>query len=121
MSKRDYPRNMPPQWRAGQPAKTCNDCKQPIPKNERHCVIEVQVNWMRGDDEVEFLCESCANKRGIQSPPTKEERRRAQLLVEVPALRKKIRRLRSELADAEKILAEREDMLREVQGEKTCV
>jgi hypothetical protein len=43
--------------------RTCDDCGQ-VHKHHR-CVITEQVNWMRGDDEVTFLCISCAVKRGI--------------------------------------------------------
>jgi len=44
-------------------APQCADCGQ-LPKGQR-CVLTEQTNWMRGDDEVTFLCIPCAATRGI--------------------------------------------------------
>lgn len=61
----------PPEVRWEQPPRSrslatfpCVDCGQP-PRGFR-AVIATQVNWMRGDDEVEHLCISCAIRRGIK-------------------------------------------------------
>ena len=42
----------------------CADCGE-TPKHSR-CVLTEQVNFMRGDDEVTFLCIPCAVKRDIK-------------------------------------------------------
>lgn len=114
MSNRSYPRTMPPNWRDSDAhgKERCSSCGNSIPKGERVCVVEVQVNWMRGDDEVEKYCESCANARGMKSPPTKAERRLVHLRQEVLGLQRKVKRLRSQLASAELNLVEREAQLR---------
>lgn len=77
MSQKSYPREMPPQWlythnRPG--IKVCDKCGQQFPKPSRICVIETQVNWFRGDDEVTALCEPCAKLAGHTPPPSKAEK-----------------------------------------------
>ena len=44
---------------AGLQRGTCDLCRAPIPRGKGCVVIEVQVGWFRGDDEVFLLCRQC--------------------------------------------------------------
>uniref|UniRef100_A0A6M3IXV7 HNH endonuclease n=1 Tax=viral metagenome TaxID=1070528 RepID=A0A6M3IXV7_9ZZZZ len=59
---RRYPR--PGKWektsRQERPGiKACTGCARPFGKKEVFRLRETQVNWFRGDDEVEALCPAC--------------------------------------------------------------
>ena len=83
-----YPKTKPPKWcfAHNRPfVKACHGCKAVFAKQDRVCFIETQVNFFRGDDEVECLCAKCAVARGIQHPDVAQ-----------------LRQLRNELAAAER-------------------
>lgn len=71
-------------------------------------VQETQVDWFRGNDVVQLLCEACAKADGHTPPPTKAERRKLAEVQEAAGLIKKIRWLESELVKKRKRLAELE-------------
>lgn len=41
---------------------TCDLCRASIPRGRGCVVIEVQVGWFRGDDEVFLLCRDCGRQ-----------------------------------------------------------
>ncbi len=45
----------------------CDGCGHKFLSKERFVVRETKVNWFRGDDEVEFLCNKCVLKQAPQS------------------------------------------------------
>lgn len=111
---KSYPRQMPPTWSYGHQrpgAEKCDQCGQPIGKNDRVCVIETQVSYMRGDDEVEFICEPCAVSRRITPPPTKAQRRYLHLVNTQAGLKKKVATLKKQLTAAERNLADVEHQI----------
>lgn len=75
MSNVAYPRLMPPEWREresfGKQEIRCNRCLDTITKGQRLVVLTIQTGWMRGDDDVELLCEKCGIANGYTPPPTK--------------------------------------------------
>lgn len=64
---RSYPRRMPPKWLTidtfmakYRTDARCTSCGRRFQKGDRALVTETQVNWFRGDDESEYLCDQCA-------------------------------------------------------------
>lgn len=48
----------------------CKICSKPIGKNESRLVVTTRITFMRGDDEVDFYCVSCAKEIGHEFPKT---------------------------------------------------
>jgi len=64
MSKRKYPYVSSITTRIRMPKKkwpkaTCFLCDHVTPKGQTVQIVTIQVNWFRGDDEIEVLCLNC--------------------------------------------------------------
>lgn len=65
MARRSYPcfgnraRRVREKW---QGVTNCTDCKKHIAIQDPYVAIDIQLNWMRGDDEVATLCTVCSEK-----------------------------------------------------------
>jgi hypothetical protein len=116
---KSYPHTQPPAWRPGHGHKSlkCDTCGNAIGKHDQYCVVETQVSYMRGDDEVAVYCVVCAQNAGHQVPPTKAARRLGQLKHERDAIRSKVARLNRELEAANRNLTRVEKLLAEHSAE----
>lgn len=115
MSRRTYPQTMPAQWCLGKNRPgltTCDCCKSPIGPDDPICVIERQVSWFRGDDEVEAFCVVCAKPRGHRPPPTKAERLVEHLKGELTGCQRKVVNLKAEIQKTETRLGNLREELR---------
>lgn len=83
----------------------CDGCGNSFPREDDVLVLETQVDFFRGNDEVEFLCVECAKERGHEPPPSKSQRKREHLQQEIAAHTKKIAEWERLLARRRKILA----------------
>lgn len=79
---RNYPLTIPGKWSTQGMRQKCNACERIIRSSEIRWVIETQVSWFRGDDEVEFFCVECA-KSTKDAGPTPQELRLANQLREL--------------------------------------
>ena len=68
MSRRKYPTVGP--WETESTERTfllagkkCPKCDHIFGKKETYWRRETEVNWFRGDDEVEYMCSDCFRKR----------------------------------------------------------
>lgn len=116
MSRKQYPIEQPPGWRnAGKwdvkHDAACKTCGTKFCRDQLMCVIETQVNWFRGDDEVDFYCEGCASARGIKTPKQHRQKRAAEEIEAIkrniakpdgdtPGRRRRLAELESEIAEA---------------------
>jgi hypothetical protein len=69
---------------------TCEKCEREFVKGEHICIVETQVSFMRGDDESEAFCAKCAIENGHVQPPTKREKRIANLRIEIERIQSRI-------------------------------
>lgn len=116
-----YPRTMPPRWdrvqkhHVRQNEFRCGGCEKLFVVDDVVCFIETQVDWFRGNDEVEEYCVACAEKRGHVPPASKAERKlqnlhrdRTILMGIMATNRKKLARQEEQLAKIEQIIARHE-------------
>ena len=68
----------------------CDGCKGPIGKTDRVYAITTQVDFFRGNDEVEFVCVGCAKSMGQEVPPSKHERKLANVTREIELAKARI-------------------------------
>lgn len=67
MSRRTYPRVGSSRKLKGKLAKcfgerTCRNCGASIGKDDWYHLVDIEWNWMRGDDDVVPVCNTCGHK-----------------------------------------------------------
>lgn len=68
----------------------CDGCKAPIVRGDDIYVIETEVSFMRGDDDVEAFCVKCAADKRQSPPPSKREQRIKNLTTEIELAKQRI-------------------------------
>lgn len=106
----EYPKAQPPKWVSAPGRAICSDCETVLPPGRRRCAIETRVSIMRGDDEVAFYCDSCANNRGHLTPEQEKQLNRVanrnQLQAAIARMEKRLAKLHEQLEIINRKIAE---------------